>query len=84
MIELGQKVRDTVTGFEGIAVSRLEYLNGCVQYLVKPKVGDDGKLPEGEWIDAQQVEVVDGGIFGRVKRAATGGPVPNAPKSYRG
>ena len=36
MITLGNKVRDKVTGMEGIAVSRVEYLNGCVQYAVQP------------------------------------------------
>lgn len=81
-IELGQEVRDVVTGFAGIAVSRLEFLNGCVQYCVKPKAGDDGKMPEGEWIDIQQLEVVSRGI--RVPQRASGGPVPNAPKTYGG
>ena len=37
MILLGSQVKDKVTGFEGIAVSRIEYLSGCVQYGVRPR-----------------------------------------------
>lgn len=50
MIELGQKVRDRVTGFEGITTARVQYLNGCVQFCVKPRALD-GKMLEGEYID---------------------------------
>ena len=59
MIELGQKVRDRVTGFEGVATSKVEYLNGCVQYCVKPRVGEDNKMVDGEYVDVQQLEVID-------------------------
>lgn len=85
-IRLGQEVRDTVTGFTGTATSRLEYLNGCVQYNVRPRVREDGKFPDGEWIDAQQLEVVGPGINKPrpVAKIATGGPMPDAPKRYGG
>lgn len=65
---LGQRVRDITTGFEGLATSRVEYLNGCVQYLVKPKCitkdGEPMKQPEGSYIDDQSLELVDDGILG--------------------
>lgn len=32
MIILGRKVRDKVTGFEGIVTGRATYLTGCDQY----------------------------------------------------
>ncbi len=64
---LGQRVRDTVTGFEGIAIGRVVYINGCHQYLVKPKCvpKDDEpmKQPEGWYIDDQSLELVDEGIL---------------------
>lgn len=83
MIRLGEEVRCTVTGFKGIAVSRIEYLNGCVQYCVRPKAGDDGKMPEAEYLDQQQLEVIGKGI--NVPQRDTGGPAdPRAPKNYRG
>ena len=82
---LGQRVRDIVTGFEGIAIGRVEYINGCHQYLVKPqcKTKDDEpmKQPEGWYIDDESLELVDEGILDThapygadIKKAATGGP----------
>ena len=63
MIELGQRVRDRITGFEGIATSRVEYLTGCVQYCVKPdKLDEKGKMIEGEYIDMGQLEILGAGI----------------------
>lgn len=54
-IGLGDKVRDRVSGFEGIATGRYEYIFGCLQYSVtppnkeqkddvKPRAFDDGAL----------------------------------------
>jgi ActR/RegA family two-component response regulator len=78
-ITLGNRVKDIVTGFEGIATARLEYLNGCVQYCVKP-TSKDNAMPEGQYIDIQQLEVVDSGIA--VKKKDTGGIMPDSPKGY--
>lgn len=82
MITLGQQVRDKVTGFTGIATTRIQYLNGCIQYGVKPRIGEDGKLRESEYFDEAQLEVVGEGLT--VPQKTTGGPVTNAPRDYRG
>jgi len=81
-IKLGQKVKDKVTGFIGIAISKVEYLNGCVQFCVKPKVDKDGKCLDGEWFDVDQLTVVSDGVF--VKKKVTGGPQTDTPKSSYG
>jgi hypothetical protein len=83
MISLGDKVRDVVTGFEGIVIARTDWLNGCVRFVVQPdKIEKNGKQPEGVSIDEQQLEVLEAG---KIKlrahleeRAApkTGGPMP--------
>lgn len=78
MEDLGKKMRDKVTGYEGIAVAKIQYLNGCVQYCVKPTVSEDGKMPEGEYIDIHQLDIVDDGV--NVKPSETGGPQPDRPK----
>jgi len=57
-IELGDKVKDKVTGFTGIAVAKTEFLNGCVQYSVAAKVGKDNKMPEEIGIDEQSLKVI--------------------------
>lgn len=82
MIQLGQKVRDVVTGFEGIATCRVEYLNGCVQFCVKPRCGEDGKMPVGEYIDDAQLEVVGDGVAVAVD--GDGGPIADLPPSCYG
>ena len=81
-IGLGQKVRDAVTGFEGIAISRVEYLNGCVQYCVKPRVGQENKMPDGEYIDSQQLEVVEAmdEVIARPVVEPTGGMMADVPR----
>jgi hypothetical protein len=57
MIKLGSKVKDKVTGFEGIATGYVTYLTGCNQVLVAPKVGKDGVLKDSAWIDEQRLVV---------------------------
>jgi hypothetical protein len=80
--KLGSKLRDTVTGFEGIATAKITYLNGCIQYCVKPKVtkAKSDTMPEGQYIDAQQLELVDKGIS--IKQKVGGGVMMDTPKGH--
>ena len=61
MVNLGDKVRDVVTDFEGIVIGRVEYLTGCNQCLVTPKIDKDGKRQTGEWFDEQRLQVLEAG-----------------------
>lgn len=83
MIELGSKVKDIVSGLKGVAVSRIEYLNGCVQYGVKPPVGKDGKDVDCQYIDEGQLEVTKAKKVTPIPKPAplrrTGGPSRFAP-----
>lgn len=56
-ISLGDKVRDVVSGLEGIATARCLYLNGCDHIGIQPPA-KDGKIPPIQWVDVPQVEVV--------------------------
>ena len=56
MIKLGQKVRDRITGFEGVATSRTEYLYGCVRIYVEPGGLHDGKPIEPQVFDEQRLD----------------------------
>ena len=76
-IQLGSRVTHSITGFEGIATGRAVYLNGCISVLVKPKIGEDGKMPEGEWLDEGQLEAIEAGEH--KERDPIGGPVPEEP-----
>jgi hypothetical protein len=71
--QLGDEVRDTVTGFKGIITCRNEWLNGCLQYCVKGKVKKDGSIPEGEWIDEGQLAIVKAAKKKARKKVSPGG-----------
>lgn len=58
VIELGSKVRDRVTGFEGIAVARAIHLYMCDRYTVQPEVDKEGKMKDGLWIDGLALDVI--------------------------
>lgn len=63
-VTLGDRVVDRVTGWSGIITGRLEYLNGCRQFLVKPEHLDkDGKMVDGIWLDEQYLMVLDKGVL---------------------
>lgn len=52
-IKLGTKVKDAITGFEGVAVCRAEWLGGNIRIgVASTKLG--GSKEEGEWIRKQE------------------------------
>lgn len=73
-ITLGHRYKDVVTGFEGIATARHEYLTGCTRVSLTPKVGADGKRVPSETFDIDELVYVDEGV--QVERTRTGGPQP--------
>jgi len=80
MIELGDKVKDLVSGLEGVATARLEYLNGCVQYSVTPKI-KKGATEIPSWnIDAEQLRKIPGKV--KTKKKPTGGATVRAASRY--
>lgn len=60
-IALGDTVKDSITGFEGVAISRHDYLGGWIRFSVQPK------LIEGKFQDAQ---TFDEGLLQLVSKAA--------------
>ena len=77
-IELGDKVKCIITGFVGVAISKTEYINGCIQYDVVPKVGKDNKVIEGIGIDQESLKLVSKKKK-KIVRSDTGGPMRRAP-----
>jgi len=76
--DLGSRVRDKITGYVGTIVARIEYLNGCKRYSVQAKVKDE-KIPEPEWLDEQQLELIEE-LEEAIKQDSTGGD-RRVPKS---
>lgn len=76
---LGDKVKDLVSGFTGIAFARYEYLNGCIRYEVAPdKLGKTGDVMDGRVFDESQLTLVKA-LAVKVPPKDTGGPVSNRP-----
>jgi len=80
-IKLGDKVRDKITGFMGIAVAKTEFLNGCIQFNVLPKGDKINKMPDEISIDEQSLEIIR--VKKKVKKKENGGPMRKG-FSYRG
>ena len=70
-IELGKKYRDTITGYEGIAVARTEWLNGCIRWQLE-RADKDG-VPETHAFDEQQLVSAQTGAPARATKKP-GGP----------
>ena len=77
MINIGDKVKCVISGFEGIATSRTEYINGCIRFGVQPeKLTKEGKPLDAEFFDEKQLVVTKAKkVVMEAKR--TGGPAPS-------
>jgi hypothetical protein len=51
---LGKTMKDQITGFQGVVTGRCEYLTGCHQLLLSPKMEKGGKPECAEWFDEQR------------------------------
>lgn len=79
MIELGQRGRDKVTGFEGILIGHCRYLTGCDQYGISPPA-KDGEVKAAQWFDEGRIEVIGAGLtVSDVTAEKNGGPNRDAP-----
>jgi hypothetical protein len=78
-IELGDEVRDLVTGVQGIATAKIDYLVGCRHIgITLTSLNDDGVPFPVQWVDEPQLEVV--------KRHAVDIPIgyePEPPEARR-
>ncbi|KKK49937.1 hypothetical protein LCGC14_3130030 [marine sediment metagenome] len=84
-IELGDRAKDHVTGFEGIVISETKFLNGCVRFSIQAeKLADKGEPVKEHWFDDTQLEIIEKrAYFGDepVKPlASVGGPRDHQPR----
>jgi hypothetical protein len=79
-IKLGDKVRDTITGFKGIAIARSIWLTGCDRITIQPEgLNKEGKTFEQLTFDEGTVEVIKAKKHKRVNNEG-GGPQKELPK----
>ncbi len=79
VIPLGAKVKDTISGFEGVVTGRAQYISGCAQSLVAPTVTSEGAFRDGQWFDTQRLRIVDDSMV-ILNNGPTPGPDRQAPK----
>lgn len=78
---LGDEVKDVITGFSGIITSRTQWLNNCNTYGVQPTRLKDGVPGERQHFDEPQLEIVVEKVFQESR--ATGGPSRPVPNTNR-
>ncbi len=74
-IQLGDRVKDPITGITGIAIARTTWLHGCDRITIQPEGFNKEKKPyENITIDEPQLKIVKPK---KVKRGSskTGGPM---------
>jgi len=75
---LGKKVRDTITGFEGVVVGHVEYLTGCAQVGVQPPA-KDGEMKSAQYFDVTRIEVIGESGFKPAALIDDGTPMAGGP-----
>lgn len=94
--EIEDRVRDRITGFEGVITGISQFVTGCARATVQPPMSDKvreegGKMPDAWFIDVLTLEMVELGprheaASARPHRepvaagAAKGGPPSLAPR----
>lgn len=78
MIKLGDKAKDVITGFVGIATGHCVYISGCNQWSLQPAVDDKGAIPTGTWFDEQRLVVIEASAVSldNSKTPGFGSPAP--------
>jgi len=58
MVNLGDRVKDTVSGFSGIAVAKVSYLHGCTRIGVQAPTKNNKKPEDPQYFDEPQLKIV--------------------------
>lgn len=90
-IGLGDRVKDSVTGVQGIVVCVTTWLHGCIRMGVQPEQIKDGKPVDAQYFDQTQLVLVKAAIHepkvtevapvqpAAPSRRSGGGPAREAP-----
>jgi len=81
----GDKVKDIVTGYDGVITGRADYLNGCNRYGVESCKLEENKIVE-LWFDEDRLVLLKAGFIKIEKKEPEkklGGPVTSSPTITR-
>jgi hypothetical protein len=68
-LQLNQLAFSKITGQDGLLTCRMEDMHGRVFFFLQPAVNDDGIVPDGRWVEAEDLEAVN--LF----KLSDGGPL---------
>lgn len=85
-VNLGDRVKDQISGLQGIVIGVTEWLYGCRRVTISPEVAKDGKPAESFTIDDPQCKLIKANVL-NVQRTekptpAPAGPRPDAPRGH--
>ena len=82
LFNLGDEVKDEITKFNGIIVSRTQWINGCNTYGVQAKELKDNIPIEKQWFDEPQLKLVNRNKFEEInEERPPGGPSKPIPRN---
>ena len=83
-VQLGDRVKDKISGLKGIVIGVTEWLYGCRRITVQPEEAKDGKPADAFTVDDPQCDVVDRAAIApavvKSKQTRSHGPRQDAPR----
>ena len=86
-IELGDRVKDRITGLRGIAIGATDWLYACRRIVIQPERSKDNKPADTFCVDEPQLELVERAVIQpprppvfKAPPPKTGGPRPDPAK----
>lgn len=83
--QMGEYVKDIITGLEGFVMGYTVYHTGCTHYgILRSKLKEDGDIPDWVWLDSSRLRSLGQTIKLNTENdsntyAKLGGPFPNPP-----
>ena len=81
-IHLGDRVRESVTGFCGTVTGIADYLTGCSRACVQLGTDEKGAWQEARWFDVEQLAILEAHPVIYTVATARGGPAGSAPTKW--
>jgi hypothetical protein len=79
-VELGKTYKDSITDFEGVAISMTKFLSSSQRVALQPSKLHEGKPIDAQYFDAHQLNAVKAKVTPKAKEAAAPGGPGNCAK----
>jgi len=80
-IKLGQEVQDVISGYKGRVTGLMEYITGCKQALITPRVDEKGEMRDPHYVDVDRL-VIMGEAISLPITAPAGPSAPTPPERH--